>query len=111
MIADSLQLGVSGFIVSMIHLAPRPFTAIYQAVRAGEYARAVTIQESINQAMKLVRGSIERRPESSTLFHVLNYALRQRGVCENVLLDHEGEAPAWLIENARRAYEWCMEAV
>ena len=95
----------------MIHIQPRLFVALYNAVRERKTDRAAAIQEAINKAMALVRGSIERRPESSTLFHMLNYALIQRGVCENILLDHDGEGPLWLIENARQAYEYCEAAL
>jgi len=111
LIADSLRLGASGFIVSMIHLYPLAFTGLYNAVLRGDIELSESIQGKINKAIQLLRGSIERRPESSTLFHILNYALRQRGVCDNVLLDHEGESPLWLIENAKEVVEICMKAI
>ena len=38
-------------------------------------------------------------------FHFLNQALRQRGVCDNILLEHDGDCPPWLAENARQAVE------
>jgi len=111
LIADSLKLGASGFIVSMIHLDPRPFVEIYRAIKRGDIERAMLLQESINQAMKMLRGSIERRPESSTLFHFLNIALKERGVCDNVLLSHDDAAPDWVIENARKAIQLCANAL
>ena len=40
-------------------------------------------------------------PRPSTLFHLLNAALRQRGVCDNILLEHEGETPDWIEETLR----------
>jgi len=110
LIADSLRLGASGFVVSMIHLDPKPFIGMYRAVQQGEYGWASAIQIEINQAMRLVRASIESRPESSTLFHMLNHALQLRGVCANILLEHDGEAPAWLIENAGQAIHLCNRA-
>lgn len=110
LLADSLHIGASGFIVSLIHLEPAPFISIYRAVRAGEYQFALRIQAEINKVIGVVKETIKRRPESSTLFHMLNYALNQRGVCNNILLEHDGEAPAWVIENAQRAVEICQSA-
>jgi len=110
LLADSLQMGASGFVVSMIHLYPPAFVGVYRAVRAGNLELAQRMQVEINKAMKLVRGSIETRPESSTLFHMLNYALRLRGVCNNVLLDHDDFPPDWLVENSLQATEACRRS-
>ena len=107
LLADSLGIGASGFIVSLLHLDPRPFIAVYRETRAGNAEGARKIQEGISRVIGVVRETIERRPESSTLFHLLNYALRERGVCENILLEHDSAAPDWVIENARRAVDLC----
>jgi len=104
-LADSLRLGCSGFVVSLIHLAPASFVALYRAVRAGETVLADSLQAEVTQAFGLVRDAIERRPESSTLFHLLNYALHARGVCNNILLSQDGKPPAWLSETSRQAVE------
>ena len=110
LLADSLRIGASGFIVSLIHLEPAPFINLYRAVHAGNYKAGSRIQAEINKVIQLVKETIERRPESSTLFHMLNYAVKQRGRCKNILLDHDGEAPAWVIENTQRAIEICKDA-
>ena len=110
LIFDSLRLGASGFIVSLIHLAPAAFIRLYKATRAGEFDLAAQIQNQIGQMLDLVRESIEKRPESSTLFHMLNYAVKQRGLCENILLEQDEESPLWLIQNAQKAVEICIAA-
>jgi dihydrodipicolinate synthase/N-acetylneuraminate lyase len=110
-IAESLRRGASGFVVSVIHLAPRTFVELYRAVRAGQEEYADSIQAGIDRMMDVVFGCIHDRPESSTLFHLLNVALEERGVCENILLDHDGEAPAWLVEKARLAVELGVSAI
>ena len=110
LIADSLRLGASGFIVSLLHIDPRPFVGVYRAVRAGNDPLADALQAGINQVIGLVRETIERRPASSTLFHMLNYALQKRGICGNILLGHDDPAPEWIIENTQRAIEICLSA-
>ena len=110
LIADSLRIGASGFIVSLLHIDPRPFIGVYRAVRAGNDQLADSLQAEINKVIELVRETIERRPESSTLFHMLNYALQKRGICKNILLDHDEDAPAWVIENTQRTIELCLAA-
>ena len=47
--------------------------------------------------------SFKKRPEISTLFHFLNYALKLNGVCENIVLEHESQCPDWLAEKAEKA--------
>jgi dihydrodipicolinate synthase/N-acetylneuraminate lyase len=110
LLADSLKIGASGFIVSLIHLEPAPFVSLYRAVRAGDLEIADAIQNEINKVIALVKQTIDRRPESSTLFHMLNYALKQRGVVGNILLEHDGDVPAWVVENTQRAIELCKAA-
>jgi 4-hydroxy-tetrahydrodipicolinate synthase len=110
LLADSLRIGASGFIVSLIHLEPAPFVNLYRAVRAGDFEMANAIQAQINKVIGLVRETIDQRPESSTLFHMLNHALKQRGICRNILLEHDGDAPTRVIESAQRAVEICQAA-
>ncbi|PWB50459.1 MAG: hypothetical protein C3F13_16030 [Anaerolineales bacterium] len=111
LITESLRRGASGFIVSVIHLAPETFVGLYRAIRSGQEEKANSIQAGVDRMMDLVFECLHDRPESSTLFHLLDVALRQRGTCENILLDHDGEAPAWLIEKAHRAVEMCNTAL
>ena len=107
LLLDSLRLGASGFIVSLLHLSPAGFVDLYRAARDGDLDTARLIQKRIDEILGLVKESIEKRPESSTLFHILNYALRQRGVCENLLLEQDGEPPLWLIQ---KSVEICILA-
>jgi 4-hydroxy-tetrahydrodipicolinate synthase len=110
-LADSLLEGASGFVVSLVQIHPRPFVALYQAVRSGRMELAHTIQAEINKVVGLLEESFGQRPETSTLFHFLNWSLRHRGVCDNILLDHDGDCPPWLAENARKAFEICEAAI
>lgn len=111
LLADSLRAGASGFAVSLVQIDPRPFVALYNAVEAGALQRADAIQSRITELLALVDGAFQRRPETSTLFHLLNQALQTRGVCENILLEHEGECPGWLKEAARRALDILQAAL
>ncbi len=104
-LADSLALGCSGFVVSLIHLAPTSFMGLYHAVRSGDVKLAAALQAEVNQAYQLVHDAIERRPESSSLFHMLNYAMRSRDICNNILLTHDSKPPVWLNEMSRQAVE------
>jgi dihydrodipicolinate synthase/N-acetylneuraminate lyase len=103
LLAESLLNGASGFVVSLLHIDPRPFVYLYQAVRRGDSERARRLQKGITTVLRLVEDSFKRRPETSTLFHFLNCALRQRRVCDNILLEHEGDCPRWLADKARLA--------
>lgn len=107
-LADSLLLGASGFVVSLVHLDPRPFVMLFQAARVGDVELAQYIQTELNRLMDLLEKSFAQRPETSTFFHCLNWALRQRGICQNILLQHEGDCPAWLADTARQALEICQ---
>jgi 4-hydroxy-tetrahydrodipicolinate synthase len=106
-LAASLLAGASGFVVSMVQMDPRPFVALSRAAHAGKRDLAQRIQTEITKLMDIFQASFGRRPETSTLFHLLNWALRHRGVCDNILLDHEGDCPPWLADNARQAIEIC----
>lgn len=110
LIAESLKLGASGFIVSLMHINPAPFVGMYQAVKAKNELLAYSLQNEVNKVIKLVRETIEKRPETSTLFHMLNSSLQARGICQNILLDTDDDAPEWVIENAKKALEICNAA-
>jgi dihydrodipicolinate synthase/N-acetylneuraminate lyase len=110
LLADSLRAGASGFVVSLVQIDPRPFVALYHAVEAGDQQQADAIQSRISDLLSLVESAFQRRPETSTLFHLLNQALRMRGVCENILLEHEGECPGWLEEAAQQALKIMQSA-
>jgi hypothetical protein len=79
-------------------------------VHAGNDQLAQALQVEINKVIKLVKESIDQRPESSTLYHMLNFCLQKRGVCQNVLLGHDDAAPTWVIENAQKTIEICSAA-
>lgn len=102
LLVDSIVEGASGFVASIIHINPKPFVALYEAVRGGDMARARHLQDRIDEVFRIVTNGFARRPETSTLFHFLNAALRFRGVCDNILLAHEGETPSWITEEAKK---------
>jgi len=107
---DSLMAGASGFVISLLQIDPRPFVLLSQVTRSGEIERARRIQAEISKVMDILGESFKRRPETSTLFHFLNWSLRQRGVCDNILLEHEQDCPQWLIDDARQVFEVCNAA-
>ena len=109
-LANSLAAGASGFVISMVQINPDPFVRLYRAVQSGQFDLARRIQIQISRMMDVVEGMFKSRPESSTFFHFLNWTLRNRGVCENLLLTHEGECPRWLADEAHRALEICDAA-
>lgn len=111
LLADSLMAGGSGFVVSVLHIDPRPFVALLKAVRAGNEAQARKIQERITEMIMILAKSVGEQPQISTLFHMLNHALRKRGVCENIMLTHEGECPAIFAERADQMLAICEESV
>lgn len=109
-LTKSLQMGASGFVVSMIHIEPSLFVGLYNAVRHNDTALATHLQNTINQVMDLVVAMFEKRSETSTLFHFLNHVLKIRKVCENIILDQDGECPNWLCSVAEEAYSICKTA-
>jgi len=38
------------------------------------------------------------RSGSSIFFHFLNWSLRHRRICDNILLAHEGDCPLWVAD-------------
>ena len=107
LLAKSILGGASGITVSLIHIDPRLFVALCQAAHSGDAELARRIQVEITKVMNIVKESFARRPEISTLMHIINYALKKRGVCDNVLLAHEGQCPGWIAEQAEKALEIC----
>ncbi len=101
---ESLSRGADGFVVSMIQLYPSLFTGLYNAVKNENMKRADIFQNTINQIMTVVENSFTRRPEISTLFHILERVFILRGIDIKITLDHEGDIPLWLAENATQIY-------
>jgi len=108
LLADSLVAGASGFVVSLAHVEPAMFVELYRAARSGDARRAAPLQETATRLWQRMVSAFERRPETSTMFHLLDCILRARGVCGNIVLDHEGEAPPWLADWARGSAELCQ---
>jgi len=111
LLADSIIEGASGFVVSLLHIDPRPFVLLDRAARSGQVSTAQKVQRGISGLLGLIEDCFKRRPETSTLFHILNAALIKRKVCSNILLDHEGECPVWLTEKVDEALELCSAIV
>ena len=103
LLAEAVLNGASGLTVSLLHVDPRPFVALYNAAAKGDKDLANRYQTQAFQIMKLVEESFKKRPEISTLFHFLNNALHKNGVCENITLEHEEQCPDWLEENSDKA--------
>ena len=101
LLADSILAGASGFVVSLLHINPEPFVALYEAARSRNAALVQQCQARVDTLFEMINHCFARRPETSTLFHLINTALRQRGVCDNILLEHEGETPDWIKETLR----------
>ncbi len=110
-LAKSLLSGGSGIVSSFSIFSPRLFVELVAAVRNKNNARVQSLQSGIQRLYDLAVDSLQKRPAISTLFHMLNYSLRQREICENILLEHEGETPDWLIEKAKEAVEICEETL
>jgi len=54
------------------------------------------IQQELTKLYDLVTDCLTKRPGISTLFHIVNIILQKRGVCQNIMLEHEGDCPDWL---------------
>jgi len=96
LLVESLSCGASGFVVSLVHMAPHLFVDLFRAARAGSVEQARCLQARITVLYQWVCSCLERRAGTSTLFHILNVAVREQGLCDNILLDHEGATPDWL---------------
>ncbi|MHB0913158.1 MAG: dihydrodipicolinate synthase family protein [Armatimonadota bacterium] len=109
LLADSLLSGASGFVVSLVHAEPELFVRLYRAARAGDLETAKRLQEKVTELMGILVGCFGRRSETSTMFHFMNHILKKRGICENILLAHEGETPLWIEEEAEKAVQLCEQ--
>jgi 4-hydroxy-tetrahydrodipicolinate synthase len=109
LLAESLLGGCSGFVVSLAHIDPRPFVALAEAAFGGDAPLANAIQAHLTDLLDLVNSCFERRPPTSTIFYILDYALRQRGACDNILLPHEADCPDWLRANCQKALDICEQ--
>lgn len=112
-LAESLLNGASGLVVSLLHIDPRPFVAIYNACKAGDVAEAARLQEGIAKVFNVLAEVTSKRPGISSLFYILNYSLQQRGVCDNILMPHEGKEdyPDWIQAKAEEAFQICSTIV
>jgi dihydrodipicolinate synthase/N-acetylneuraminate lyase len=100
-----LLAGAKGFVVSMVQIDARPYVALYHATRSREIAQARQLQAATSRAMDLFDRAVEQRPVASTLYHLLNWTLQHRNICNNILLEHEGDCPDSIIGIARQAIE------
>jgi len=105
LLAESILLKASGLVVSLLHIDPRPFVSLYRAAISGNKEKAYRMQDAITEVMEAVVYCFSLRPETSTLFHILNNCLKIRGVCGNIILGHEGECPDWLVEKSAHMLE------
>lgn len=110
-LVDSLLAGAKGFVVSMVQIDARPYVALYHAVKGGKIEQARQLQAATSRAMDLFDEAIEQRPVASTLYHFLNWTLQHRHICQNILLEHEGDCPEMITNMARQAIGIYEEAV
>jgi len=103
LLAESILSGASGIITTFSHFGPRAYVRLCEAARQGDRERAARIQRPVTSLYDLVTECLARRPAISTLYHMVNLALRGRGVCQNILLEHEGACPEWLEAKTREA--------
>ena len=89
-LAESLLAGASGIISTFSHFAPRIFVEIFQAAREKNLPLIGKLQLKITRLYNLVTDCLTKRPAISTLFHLINLSLQKRGVCKNIMLEHEG---------------------
>jgi len=108
LLADSIIAGASGLVVSFLHINPHPFVALFRAAQSKDVQTAGRIQTQITSVYEVVKKCFERRPEASTIFHILNFCLKKRRICDNILLNHEGECPCWLADEAAKVLEICL---
>lgn len=111
LIKESLFTGASGLVVSLLHVDPRLFVAIYNAVRRGNIEMADRLQQAITKIMECLKGCFEKRLAFSTLSHFLNTALNARGIDVNIRLEHEGQCPDWIAAKAKEALEIGQTAI
>ena len=105
-LADSLLAGAKGFVVSMVQVDARPYVGLYVATRSsGNLELARQLQAKISEAMGMFLKMADSHPETSTLFHFLNWSLRHRQICDNILLAHEGDCPSWIANVGERTVE------
>jgi|GEM_PF-436860 len=110
-LVDSLLAGAKGFVVSMVQIDARPYVALYHATRGGKIEQARRLQAATSRAMDLFDEAVEQRPVASTLYHFLNWTLQYRHICQNIMLEHEGDCPKMISDMARQAIEIYEEAV
>ena len=111
LLADSILAGASGITVSLLHIDPRPFVALYNAAVAGDTELAQKIQLKITEVMQIVVDNFKRCPEISSIFHLLGYCLKKRGVCNNILLEHEIDCPDWIAKQAEKTLQISASAL
>ena len=105
LLKDSLMAGASGLVVSLLHVQPKVFVGLYDAVQKGDMEMAERMQEAITKIMECIKTCFAKQPEISTLFHFLQTALHERGVHVNIVLSHEGKCPDWIAAKAKEALQ------
>ena len=110
LLGESLLSGASGFVVSLIQIAPLPFVRLWEYAQAGNQKKVSEIQAYITRLQDCVTECMSRRPQTSTLFRLLGLALKSRGICENISMPHEGELPGWIEDYAKQCMEILQES-
>ena len=105
LLKDSLVSGASGLVVSLLHVEPGPFVALYNAVGQDDTETADCMQQAITKIMECLKGCFEKKLAFSTLSHFLNVALNERGIDLNIRLGHEGQCHDWIEAKAKEALQ------
>lgn len=111
LLKDSLFAGASGLVVSLLHIHPKLFVNLYNAVQEDDTETAERMQQAITKIMECVKSCFAQLPQMSTLFHFLNNALNERGVDANIVLAHEGQCPDLIATKAKEALEIAKSAL
>jgi 4-hydroxy-tetrahydrodipicolinate synthase len=93
LLSAAARVGASGFVVSFVHFGPTLFVELWKAATTGDIARADRLQERVDRIYDVFNATLASFNRISTLFHVLNRILVRRGICRNILIDHESEMP------------------
>lgn len=110
LLKDSLQAGASGLVVSMLHVDPRPYVMLYNAVQEGDTCTADRMQESISEMFCCFKGCLDQAGRFSTLIHFMNTTLNDRGIDVNLRLNHEGDCPDWIAQKAKHTLSIARQA-
>lgn len=113
LLAESLGLGASGFVVSFVHCHPAAFAALADRATPNDTSAAQPLQAAVTAVYQRYVASIAEHaaPQTSSLFFFLEHALRLSGLDVRLTLAHEGNPADWTIELAEYAVSTLADAL